>query len=551
MANEILTEVNRLQRNWAGRGTAWTRWYNLLKLENNLDQENMESFIGNDPRTTYNMAVYLLTPRPLVCKVITTDGVGLTLEESQAIKVIENYFALKWSLADQKETRRGRTGWFRNFIGTLLSTGWVSLAYHTNGGDVLFDYWHPNSVFPEYDTEIEHGLGKLGIKKEYPNRDAAYRRANAQGWDTSQFGSFPANGKIVEAQLWANDGAVVTHQVQMGRFVVKPKTVTTHPYIPWAVFATGGLPDRGQADSFYQEMQGQSILATNEYIYQNANRQATFAQQMIRDTANPRWLELSTTQILKPGDLFKRGAIFRGGPGDDVRPLAVPPIPVEQRQLSFDLRNMMQRGSFSDITFGNVLGEVTATLVSQASESAQQILTPFKDAITSATSQASDRWYQDMLEDSTVRPRDMEFPDSLKGRSKMVTSYTVRVPGDLANRAAMAKGLAPDFQFSVDLATETFFPEITDLGREQARVRSDKARRSEIFTLIDQANALDEAIARATRNNNARAVERFSSALAIIEAQLSGQQGQQQAGPQQGINPALMQQFQQSQLGGG
>ena len=37
----ITDEVTRLQRLWNGRTSAWKRWYNLLKLNNNLAQANI------------------------------------------------------------------------------------------------------------------------------------------------------------------------------------------------------------------------------------------------------------------------------------------------------------------------------------------------------------------------------------------------------------------------------------------------------------------------------------------------------------------------------
>ncbi|KKK85952.1 hypothetical protein LCGC14_2768120, partial [marine sediment metagenome] len=104
--------------------------------------------------------------------------------------------------------------------------------------------------------------------------------------------------------------------------------------MPIYVAPVGGLPDMGSLTEgmiptysstlklHTQEVSterwkaelGQSIIATNEHIYRTWNKWWSFSLQLLRDTAQPRIFERSRSgkAIVKPEDVFRRGAIFRG-----------------------------------------------------------------------------------------------------------------------------------------------------------------------------------------------------------------------------------------------
>ena len=60
---ELIEYVAGLKQQWAGRDKAMRDGYKVIRLFNDLEQDKMESVIGSDPRTGYNMALWLLKPR--------------------------------------------------------------------------------------------------------------------------------------------------------------------------------------------------------------------------------------------------------------------------------------------------------------------------------------------------------------------------------------------------------------------------------------------------------------------------------------------------------
>src|SRR3990167_8350248 len=102
----LTQECLGLQKLYADRQSRFEDWYSLLRLDDKLAQTDMESFVGNDPRTTWNMAVYLLQPKPLVVSIETSDGRILTPETADTAKQISQYFNAQWRNIDRQELYR-------------------------------------------------------------------------------------------------------------------------------------------------------------------------------------------------------------------------------------------------------------------------------------------------------------------------------------------------------------------------------------------------------------------------------------------------------------
>ena len=83
IATRINARVDELEREWQPRRDAVSRWYKLIRLEDDLAQDGMESVIGTDPRSSYNLATWLLTPKTWS---ITSLKVGLSDEEIAEIE---------------------------------------------------------------------------------------------------------------------------------------------------------------------------------------------------------------------------------------------------------------------------------------------------------------------------------------------------------------------------------------------------------------------------------------------------------------------------------
>ena len=58
--NYIKGRCNGLKKNWTARAQKFRDWYDILLLNDELEQEGMESVVTNDPRTGYNLAKHLL-----------------------------------------------------------------------------------------------------------------------------------------------------------------------------------------------------------------------------------------------------------------------------------------------------------------------------------------------------------------------------------------------------------------------------------------------------------------------------------------------------------
>jgi hypothetical protein len=221
---------------------------------------------------------------------------------------------------------------------------------------------------------------------------------------------------------------------------------------------------------------GQAIVATNENIYRTWNKWWSFSLQLLRDTAQPRIFERSRSghSIVKPEDVFRRGAIFRGGPDDSVEFIGTPPIPLELRSTQLDLEAMMQRGGVNWSMYGSVAGQVSAYVMSQIAASANQVMKPFHQAIVDALSDMDNDDLED-IKNRGISPYGWKYPSSLPKNSLVSADYEVEIPGDLVQRATTARMLDPDFRLSYSYVMGKLFPDIGDALQERARVRADKA----------------------------------------------------------------------------
>ena len=525
IANDIITEVKELQNNFSDRDHMFSEWYSLLKLDDTLKQENMESFVGNDPRTTWNMATYLLQPRPFTHQIATTDGTTLSVEAQAGAKVIEGYFRRLWVNIDRQDRKRGKQSWFWSMIGLLTATGWYAMPYMIRpDGSVFVDYWNPSTIYPEYSDDLSEGMIRLARVRHVSKSEANRILAQNGIAESRGIGNNPTF-----MQVWHKgvDGSITQSGV-LGNILVKDRVPIGGGFseIPVIVGFTGGIPGAVTAIKG-QSMEGQSILATNEPLYHSANKQQTFMQQLLRDTANPRWFERlvgNKSIIGNPDNLFKRGAKFSMGLQEEMGALPMPPIPVELTQIMFSIRNQMQRGGFSDLTFGNVLQEVSAVLVSQAAEAALQLLTPYQNAIQLAVTEITNNWYQNLLFDSSLRPRD--WPDiNIEDftSTEIISSYSIKIPGDLSNRISMAKALNPRFELPNELLMKMMLPEVSSPVEALAQLDAEKSKEAPEFQMIQLISAFERASQEAFASGNTDESVTFTIVADRLRKQLTEQ----------------------------
>jgi len=59
-ARQIEERSNLLSGYWRERDNRFREWYSMIQLTDNLEQENMESFVSSDPRSAYNLLLHML-----------------------------------------------------------------------------------------------------------------------------------------------------------------------------------------------------------------------------------------------------------------------------------------------------------------------------------------------------------------------------------------------------------------------------------------------------------------------------------------------------------
>mgnify|MGYP001569191003 CR=1 FL=1 len=520
---DLAKEVNSLASSWTVRTAAIKKWYNMIRLVDDLKQDKMESVISSDPRTSFNMASWLLTPKT---PVFAVDTEGMNEAEISSVGAIEAYCNREY-LKEQRRTASSLYGRFdKRLVNYMLATGWYSIISHPTPDGWIWGVWNPTSVYPEYDQD--GGLVKVARRYRIPARHAA-AKISAEGWQAPNR-KWTSGQLNVYTEWWMDWDAELQENVAwfcagIGTELVRPPTSTPFRAIPVHVAPVAGLPDDGsitQDDSWRAEI-GNSLVVPILDIQKNYNRMLSYMQQLIRDTANPRWVEkVRGSSVLDPDKLFERGAVFTIEPGEEIFHLATPPLPAEMRTHEFDLRNQIQRGSFSDLTFGNVTQQVSAMLVTQVTASAQQILNPFQLGVMAAFSRIA------AFNIAHMRAWGMElsgasFP-KLPDLLTIDFKYDVAIPGDFVNRANISRILNPEFRLSAATLMELLIPEVRNAVIEKGNLQAEDALNNPIARAVLSIWQLQLAAREARNNNDEQLASMLERAAALMEGQTFGAQ---------------------------
>ena len=550
--NEVTAQTRELSAMYTQRGRYIGTVRKLLELEDSEDNPlDMERFISNDPRTLWNMAVFLLQPRPLVNNVTDIDGKELVGERRIAAEVVEQLLNRQWQDINERHMRSGSSGLYWEIVGSLAAIGWYAVPYGIEPDRLFVGYWEPGIVYPEWSDDVSIGLVRVARIRSITSEEAR-RVARRNGWVWNRY--LPKT-TVQEHRLWVQDGDVVRFGVSLNNDLVK--TLDPVPGLERIPVVTGGVGNTPNlsTETYFGSIRnrpqiGASILETNKQVYAQQNRQFSFLQQLLHDTANPKTYEKSArgdVQIVRgPEEFYKRGAHFRLGEGDELGAIVLPTIPPEAIQLILSIRNMIQRGGFSDTAFGNIAGQVTALVISQAAEAAQQIIIPYHQAMEYICTEISRYWISTMI----PRPSRYQFLSDTEQaaldlfrdeevRYVIKSNYSVQVPGDTAARIVMAKQAAPDFQISTETALRLFMPEIIDPKLEISKVKAARAENHPVFETVRVVDALRVAASRLAGSNPELAQTLMQGSEALLgtigggqqEQALTGQQGQPGAGP--------------------
>lgn len=533
---EVVRRCEEIKRLWSSRDTSIVENYRLLSLADELEQKGMESVVTNDPRTFYNMALHLITPK--IPHKIPVQG--LERESQVWANNLERIIDTTWRGINRQYRRRGRKSWLEYTAGLLLSTGWYSILVIAASDKLLAEAWNPIEVYPEWDDQ-----GLSAVAHIWTLQPAATKRLFSQrGWE---WDNVLAGRKVDFYDLWEVVGPNVINVTVANTKVVKPEKVEPFEEIPILVGPVGGLPDDGpisassrtKVNRDWRSEIGQSILSTNAEVYKQYNKMITMMQQILRDTAQPKYWEKSTGgNILTPEGLESRGPIFRMGPNDDIGTLQMPGIPVELTGLITTFDAMIQRGSFPHAISGQV-SNIPLGLMSQVAAAAVQVLSLYHNAMMDILTDIDNIWLHGILE-GTFKIQGIELPGGVTSDIfDFNIEYPISIPGDLVQRATILRMISPTARISPESALDIFFPEIGDPIGEMAKARASDSQQHPVFAMLTLISALREEskLLRASGKNEDAAL--LEQAQVALMTQILGQgQESQQPPPANGAQPA-------------
>ena len=372
--------------------------------------------------------------------------------------------------------------------------------------------WNPTSVYPNYDQD---GI-LVEIARQYTvSKEAAVSLIVQNGWLTPEF---PFDKSTVTvSMLWIQvpfEGAYMG--VTLDNNLVRPLGPTPFPVIPIYMTPAGGLPDDGTlVDDTWRAEIGQSFIASSQALQKNYDRTMTYMQQMLRDTANPVWVETAYEGdgVLTEERLYGRGAVFTVGGRDSIYAIR-PDSNMDMRPHSFDLRNQIHRGSFPDTSFGSASDQVSAFLMSQATASTKQLLDPFKEELENAFGWCATNNIS-LISSGGGKLLGVKMPEAPDGYSTKF-DYDIEIPGDFIQRANASRLLNPQFKLSSETLLEVMFPEVEDPAIEFNRKVTEDAMNTEIAMQIKNI----QEFRKASIDAEAAGAHEFASLLNRVIAQL-------------------------------
>lgn len=533
-AQTVTSKVTDLTRFWQIRNKKMRDWYGQIQMVDALAQKDMESFVGNDPRVTYNQLRGILLQR--IPHRLPAEYIGV--QEVTPAAELSRMFDIIWENIVLNYRQRGRL-FHRDLINFLLATGWYSVfaIMSLDGTSAMAEVWNPYTVYPMWDdimTECAHVF--------QPGKSAVEGMILRNGWKVQ--GSVSNNTEIKD--YWWTERtvtAVVVHNsILVGGEQVKPDTVEPRlKRIPIFTSPIGGLPDMGNLSSnaeLWKGEIGQSFVATNENVFKTSNKWWTFVLQLLRDTAQARTYERtnSAKQIVQPETWYKRGAHYKIGQQDEIGFIQPPAVPVEIRSAQLDLEAMIAKGGPGQPTTQQRL---TSYAMAQISGATNQMASDYHGGIVDCITDI-DNFFYDMITENNYKPYEIPLPSGLPIGVKLSAEYELRIPGDLVQRATTARMLNPEFELSDERIMEEQFPEIKNPIEEMARVRASKARKHPIYVQLSLISTLRAEAALLLAEKNPDDASLYEQAAARLEQEISGQpqQSAQQGAP--GIRPEVL-----------
>tara|TARA_Y100000310_G_scaffold328215_1_gene395999 strand:- start:30756 stop:31937 length:1182 start_codon:yes stop_codon:yes gene_type:complete len=370
------------------------------------------------------------------------------------------------------------------------------------------------TVFPDYapdGTLVE--LGRKYTLTASQARTTIFR----EGWILP---TRPLINNTIFRQLWIDTPEGTLMAVVVNGELVRPMGPTPFRRMPIFCQPAGGLPDDGTIiDDKWRADAGQAIVASVMDLQKNYDRMLTYMQQLLRDTANPKWIERSEgSGVVKPEDVNKRGVVWNVGLMDDIWAVQPPGAPVDLRTHEFDLRNQIQRGTFSDLTSGG--REVSAFLMANITGATRQILQPFLDTVKDANGELFSRNVS-LARAHNLPVGGAPLPD-LDEDISLDFNYDIEIPGDFLQRANSARILNPNFRLSQETITDLQFPEVRDPFEERLRLTTEDVVQSDMMVAVKTIREFRQAAVQANLAQDGESEALLIRAADRLEAQLLG-----------------------------
>lgn len=372
---EIKEDVAKLKGAWQERKAKFQEWYDLLCLEK-PSMPGMEVHVSNEPRTFYNMSLYLFSTGEITHS-IGVEGDNPSEFDKQA--KVSRACQYVWKMIDYNRQKGGNSPFLQELGFYLLVLGWYSIVYSYDDENsmLIAELWNPAEVFPRY----EDGEMTACTHSYTLTRLAAKRKAHINGWNYSP----PAGDAMVvtlDNYFYLDEKNVLQNMI-----LIEDKPVT--PVVPREnmkvmVAPVAGFPDKGsiKTGNTWKGMLGQGIFEAPKGVWNSFNKLNSFVLERGREAAEPKWIERSAgAPKVQPEQLKKRRAVFHYGLNEGLEPVEYPAMPREVLESLDGFRRDIAKATFTDAVYGIVGSYESGYTLSQVLESsANQILYPYMEA---------------------------------------------------------------------------------------------------------------------------------------------------------------------------
>ena len=372
---EIKDDIARLKQAWNPRTIKFREWFDLLCLTK-PNMEGMEVYVSNEPRTFYNMALYLFATGEIKHMIGIEGDNPMEFDKQAKVSRACQYV---WKRIDYDRQKGGNSPFLQELGFYLLTLGWYSViySYDDETSMLIAELWNPAEVFPRYEGgEMTACTHSYNISKL-----AAKRKARLNDWNYN-----PTGNDLVMVPL-DNYFYIDEDSILQNIIFIDNKPVT--PIIPREnmkvmVAPVGGFPDRGsiRTGEDWKGMMGQGIFETPQNVWNAYNKLNSFVLERSREAAEPKWVEHTAgASKVQPEQLKKRRAVFHYGTNEGLEPLEYPPIPREIPESLERFRRDITKATFTDALYGITGGYESGYSLSQILESsANEVLYPYMEA---------------------------------------------------------------------------------------------------------------------------------------------------------------------------